>query len=464
MFVRFSVALLCAALLCLCACQQQPIENEASESTIPEPQEPLRANQSGRNFLPPNYVFEPDIPHDIVTQNVGAIGFQPFVDNLGWQTFIALNWPAPQPITERGVPDRQNVIGGFKQSGEGGGSTSPTGPTVWETYKNTFDIFLNPPDAPASFNAGPIIPSDCGDQTATNVLYEYLQAFTGKPLIDQNGEKVWYQVNVNQVYFDYIVDNQFYVSTNQKGATIAFPYSSNTTSTLATVKVKAAWKVMGGAGSKQPDDPSRFYTSEALLYDPATKTCRRELMGLVGMHVVVKTAQLPQWMWATFEHVDNAPDKDSGPVAGTQYNFYNSACTDCPVNQPPDSITSTTPTQVMRVVPVDVTAPNAVFQEALKDLRSDNVWQYYEMVNTQWGASPTPLGQPNQPKYLANTTMETYLQDPVDDPSAPHGCINCHGTFAGNTDLDFQMERAYPHSTTFAERFLTNRSNSIPKD
>src|SRR5262245_9431271 len=66
----------------------------------------------GRRMLPPCYVFSPDIPADIVTQDVGAIGFQPFVDILAWDTFIALNWPAPIPIVERGVPDRQNLIGG----------------------------------------------------------------------------------------------------------------------------------------------------------------------------------------------------------------------------------------------------------------------------------------------------------------------------------------------------------------
>jgi len=56
------------------------------------------------------------------------------------------------------------------------------------------------------------------------------------------------------------------------------------------------------------------------------------------------------------------------------------------------------------------------------------------------GASATPLGVPNQPKFLANTTLETYLQQPVE----PNGCINCHGQFAGKTYLDFQLTNAYP--------------------
>ena len=50
------------------------------------------------------------------------------------------------------------------------------------------------------------------------------------------------------------------------------------------------------------------------------------LVGLVGLHVVQKTKQLPQWMWATFEHVDNAPDSALGPVADIQYNFFDAEC------------------------------------------------------------------------------------------------------------------------------------------
>ena len=73
---------------------------------------------------------------------------------------------------------------------------------------------------------------------------------------------------------------------------------------------------MGLLGSKQPDDPSRFYTTTALILDTKTKTCEPRLVGLVGLHVVMKTKQLPQWLWATFEQVDNAPDEGAPVVPG----------------------------------------------------------------------------------------------------------------------------------------------------
>jgi len=75
----------------------------------------------GRQYKPPYYVFSPDIPHDVVSHDSGAIGLQPFVNNLAWETFIAINWPVPDVLLERGVPDRMKVIGGtLGKSSEGG--------------------------------------------------------------------------------------------------------------------------------------------------------------------------------------------------------------------------------------------------------------------------------------------------------------------------------------------------------
>ncbi len=419
------------------------------------------AAPAGAQLTPPYYVFNSNIPSDVVTISLGASALQPFVDNLAWNTFIAVNWPVPKTIAQRGAPDRQNVVGGLKYGAERKTVVMPTGPVVWETFKNTDDIFLNPPVKPTAFDAPPIIPAACialarKDPAATqhvlsssgqinSVLASTEQAFTEHPLIDQQGKKVWYEVKVNRAYYDYVVNNGFYNSKNQAGKTIDFPISSNTNLQQPVVKVKAAWKVMS------PDDPKeQFYTASALLYDKAADTCSEQTVGLVGLHVVQKTEQFQQWAWATFEQVNNAPD-ETGPVAGTHYNFYNPACsaTQCPPNTYPGGSGPNGPTQVVREVPItsSAAAANATFQAALKTLRADNVWQYYMLVDSQWGPlNPPQLGTPVQPRFLANATMETYLQAPTDDPKAPHGCINCHGHAAAKKDLDFQLFKAYPHN------------------
>lgn len=420
----------------------------------------LAQSQKGRQFTPPYYVFNPSVPKDMVAHDVGAIDTQAFADNLAWDTFIALNWPAPSPIVERGVPDPQNIIGGFVDVGEGKPTPSPNGPTVWETFKDTNDIYLPSAERPTSFDTPESIPPPCKDLAAANPgaarrtlmltskfgeLVRSDKQADGHRLVDQNNMNVWYEVKLNRVYYDYVVSNGFYNSKNQVGKTISFPFSANNSSKDATIKVKAAWKVMGPPGSKQPDDPTKFYTTDALVFDPVSNDCSKQTLGLVGLHIVMKTKQLPQWLWATFEHVDNAPDQATGAVQGKQYNFFNASCspTPCATNQHPDK-GSMIPTQVVRVVPVDLLAAgdNALYQAALKTLRPDNVWQNYELVNAQWGASATPLGTPNEPKFLANTTLETYLQQAV----PPNGCINCHGQFAGQNDLDFELFHAYPRS------------------
>ena len=437
---------LCAAMMAVIGVVVGPAQYSLAQGGAPAP----APAPIGPQLNPPDYVFNSNIPSDIVTIRVGANGTQVFVNNLAWNTFLAVNWPAPQPLAERGVPDRQNVTGGFQYSTDFGKRTMPTGPVVWETYKDTNDIFQNPPVKPAAFDAAPIIPKACAalakidPAAALHVLRDTTQAFSGKPLIDQNGQKVWYEVKVNRAYYDYVVNNGFYDSRKQIGKTINFPSASNVTSQAPVVKVKAAWKIMGNG-----DVPAQFYTSKALLFDPKADTCSDQPVGLVGLHVVQKTQQFQQWAWATFEHVANAPDK---AVTEGHYNFYNPACsaTQCPLNTYPSP---TGPTQVVRLVPVDSTATgsNATFQAALKSLRDDNVWQNYMLVDSQWGplTPELPLGKPQQPLFLANATMETYLQAP-EPARAPHGCINCHGEFAqtdGRTDdLDFQISKAFPHT------------------
>lgn len=439
----------------------------------------------GRQLSPPWYNFAPAIEPDVVTQDLGAIGEQPFVDIHAWNLFVAVNWPAGSGA--RGVPNRANVIGGVPKSPEGGGE-QPNGPTVWETYKDTDDIYLNPPVRPAPFDAPEIIPRACLLQAkadpiaarrtltmkakASDVLRDFRQAGSLQPLVDQNGALVWYEVKVNRVYYDFVVDHGYYDSRRQP-AQITFPSAGNATRGEGTVEVKAAWKVLGGPNSKQPDDPSRFYTTTALVYDADTNTCTRQPVGLVGLHIKHKTDTFKQWIWATFEHVDNAPTQGQAITPGARFSFNNPSCTTCPVNQPPPNLT--TPVQVVRVTPIDndASTQNALFRKALAGLRQGNVWQHYELVSAQWrltddgsrraGApspSPSPTPPPTPP-FLANTTLETYLQGPSGPTGPPHGCLNCH-TFASQKDFDFQLFKAYPQSKAIFAALLKQMRGGTP--
>ena len=52
-------------------------------------------------------------------------------------------------------------------------------------------------------------------------------------------------------------------------------------------------------------------------------------MGLTGLHIIHKTKNSPQFIWATFEHVNNAPNKNEIKNKNNLlkwYTFYNLNC------------------------------------------------------------------------------------------------------------------------------------------
>lgn len=372
-------------------------------------------------------------------------------DFYSWLTFIALNSPA-----------RGGVIGKDAK-------------TKWEQWKEVQDIMLPDGKTPPPFRNPPIRPPICPTALRNttvlqmvgktpDVLSETIQPFLTGPLIDQRGRYVHYQILVNRPMFEFIVQNQLY---NQQGqakfsGNITFPegqVTQGSTGTVGAILIKAAWKVL----DPRRDDPKRFHTAKVLIYQPPienpkiAESCRLATVGLVGLHISHKTKVEPQWVWSTFEHVDNVPVQSEVNANKLQkrYNFYDPACRNCPVNQPPPRPWNPNvvpfpggfKSQIVRVTDLmgDVNTLNAKFQKILKG----TVWENYELISTQWptdGQSKTdPNGVP-APTFLANTTMETYVQGTT--PQASSSCIACHGaatdTKGKKSDFTFILERAKP--------------------
>ncbi len=129
-------------------------------------------------------------------------------------------------------------------------------------------------------------------------------------------------------------------------------------------------------------------------------------MLLVGLHIAHKTQNFPQWVWATFEHIHNAPECEYNddiiprcvvkfPKEVKQYSFAKNGCSleDCPMNVKPES--------------------------------AGTAWENYMLVNTQWPtAVELPAGRP-EPDSLANAVMETYFQGTTPQ-SQTSSCMGCH--------------------------------------
>jgi hypothetical protein len=408
----------------------------------------------------------------------GTCGFLQFA----WQGFLAMNWPAqdmrPTETTQlaRGVPDTTLIIGQADEK-----------MTVWEQYQPNWYLFApkNPPPtatpplpAPtsqsfAAWNQHANLPSACGpaiatDKTGTRKILSSLskvddmpgvgQAFTA-PLIDQSGYYTRYEIRFNYPLFHYINANRYYLESAQAGQTFAMPVQQG--STPGAVLLKAAWKVL----TPDEDKSNRFHEVLAYVHTPdkggIPADCTTPVkFGLVGLHIVQKTADFPDQIWSTFEHVDNVPDDPSTVPSGKKFSFVDPASSgpfnkkpQCPTLgmspcdwQPASSHTTVTtgPTQVRRTNTL-ATSPNQPSLGQINDavrallikVNPNSVWQNYRLVESQWRVSPSSFFPPGR---VANVTMETFKQG--------DSCMACHesATAADNAtlaDLTFELKLAW---------------------
>lgn len=403
--------------------------------------------------------LSPDLPYDVdvaalreLDRDTQIPEAQRLFDIFSWRAFIALNWPSNDdggPNLKRGMSDNAS-------------------PRVWMAWRSNEDIFRPDGGRPEPWDATKALAKDeaflwrfskmlMERNSPENILHESVQAFTG-PLVDQNGVFVRYESYVNKPMFDYIVEHELYNQEGQvafvatEGNEIVFPANQDDpTKRHGSMGIKLAWKQLGPY-----DMPERYFTREYTVvstsYDADHKPVRtksKQFMGLVGMHLTALTRSAPNWIWATFEHVDNVIANDlefgvtcEGERRRVRPNFNNPDTPTKLVNVLPpknalpdkdgnftawDESKTTNPVQLTRVVPIPP-ALQALNEQVRALLRSQgSVFQYYELIGTQWpvqpgfpafggGAGSAPesiyFKAPGRvvPVYLINTTMESYFQ------------------------------------------------------
>ncbi|HWR49857.1 MAG TPA: hypothetical protein VN428_02045 [Bryobacteraceae bacterium] len=406
----------------------------------------------------PRFELSPNLPFDVdvvalrkLDRDTQIPEAQRLFDVFAWQAFIALNWPAgPDGTADRSKTLRDSVT-----------------PRVWMAWRQNETVFRPDGARPEPWNgARQAVPTDHymwrsskmldESRSPLNELTETVQAFTG-PLIDQNGAFVRYESYMNEPQFDYIVQNGLYSQEGQlaftaKGQLIEFPANViGATPRHGSMGIKLAWKELG-----DNDIPARYLTRPAVVvkttFDAQGKMVKTKvprLMGLVGMHVTALTQSSPNWIWATFEHIDNVVSNDlafgvtrSGAHGRVRPSFNNPDTPTKRVNiLPPrnalpdanssfttwDEAKTTNPTQLTRLIaiPPATAALNADVQAVLRS--EGSVLQYYELIGTQWpvqpgfpafgggsGSAPESIlfKAPGRvvPVYLVNTTMESYFQ------------------------------------------------------
>ena len=409
-------------------------------------------------------------------------------DNMAWQMFVALNWAASSV--------KQPAANGL---------TKP-GPRVWQTYRKVSALFGNSPVRAACTQQIALPKFDIGSDGKGNPApnnEEYLQASTNLPLVDVNGNWTIFERRVNDIEASYLLAPNGQASqtlttiSGQNNFIQNNPAGVQFTSSAAvadgangSIEIKAAWRIIDPA---QGDDPSRYFTQAVLIAVPGDLVqggrpfCRSAMLGLVGLHILQRNPVdpknqnlLPQWIWASFEHADNAPMAQSPcnvsdgcgtaaatnwinqpscgsatAVASVHYSFYRhklqlpgtniapvppNGGTTFPWNPRPPyahggTTAGTATPQAVRCWEIYPTtdALNQQWRQALTTLKS--VFGNYMLIGTQWGGNVEPPTPPNPvpfnavPGMLSNITLETYIQNYTGSDTSlpgPGSCVSCH--------------------------------------
>lgn len=400
----------------------------------------------------------PQLPYEVIHDFLpGYTAFldpdiQPAFDIFSWQSFVGLNWPADSAGNPLG-----NSI-----------ADHPGAPRVWEHY----------PDIAEVFDSGaPLLLQVKNARTSNQKFFYMISKFSKlrdsivdvlnpdeRPLIDRNLNFAVFEVRTNPVEANFLINNNlttakgidnFYRTHNDSFAlpTSVAPAPGKVASD-GSMEIKTSWRILD---TSKGDDPSRYYTREALIFVDAGNSVSgkaftiKAKVGLTGMHIVRKTARFTTWVWSTFEHVDNTPDniqeaQQMNPHPAT-WSYYSTATLGLTPNQPApylpgdsgsykfDSVKPYAKryaaavfgesdsqrvygTQAQRVYPIYYRTQQV--NKAWQNKLQGTVWANYKLIGSQWtSADPGVKKSPNVPAMLGNSSLETFQLISA-------SCITCH--------------------------------------
>ncbi|MBI5768071.1 MAG: hypothetical protein HZA93_09765 [Verrucomicrobia bacterium] len=296
--------------------------------------------------------------------------------------FLSLNWPAAPG--SRGAPD-------------GSGHLGQTGATVWETFKNTSEIYLPGGATPAPWTTVSELPAGITPPSLQQLQQQFgvtnspwLHFFPtsesrmvdGQQVVDANTAVIRYDIRANQDHFNYIVSNPAgYPLFNFEGQQQALNDANFTFSfPTSALEVKAAWRILGPT-----DDDRRYWTAYGAFLDSKQNIVYAKV-GLTAFHIISRI--FPGWIWLTYEQVDN-PTATFGFFLGAKQN---------PLGPNPT-----------------INPQAATFNQQLQPQTKGTKWQFYQIIG--WQTAETT--QAGAPVVLANMNIESYFPQ-------TSSCKSCH--------------------------------------
>ncbi len=285
-------------------------------------------------------------------------------------------------------------------------------------------------------------------------LHEVNQAGSRGLLIDQNGRSVYYSKYVNKRFYKFVRKKGYYKPQR------FYQAPKNENFPVGTIELKASWKVI-----EDGERHDNLYTRKAKIKRLAnrnghvviTNKTEEVTVGLVGLHVVGVVKNHPEFIWATFEHVDNAPDLPANlkpltehlnkVVSQRDWTFYQAGTTVKNSNannaslvslEDPQAQTLSPITQVFRQFPhgggssQNVQNIKSLNQSVHEQLGNNSIWRHYELVGAIWFNPNKGTLIPNSTLQdritgsteLSNSTIETFTQG----AKFQNNCFWCHNT------------------------------------
>ncbi|MFD0963121.1 hypothetical protein [Pseudofulvibacter geojedonensis] len=356
--------------------------------------------------IPSPVTFSPNIPVDVdpllqekLKKEKNIYKLNEAFNEYSWQALVAINWPRDE---------QGNAMPNFTDKGE----------ATWLGWKEAFQVYRKDGLAPSSWGS-PRTASGLGiskeilsatdarllllSTTPTakrdqNIADEVDQAFAGK-LFDQNGNVVVYEVLMNKEEYDYIVDKKLYningqLAYTKKNPEADFPAGNYENNELGAIEIKFAWKIL-----EDTDYKERYFTDEGYIVDEETNELVKKDLGMIGFHISQKTPTGKQWVWSTFEHVDNLRENQiekDGKTVRIPPSLRNAECEICPAN-------------------VDVTH-NSRYE--FKTDKHGNFWEVTTRGAQIEGTSPPKYKDSTKARYYANSNvMKTQAHRMVNIPS-----------------------------------------------
>jgi hypothetical protein len=283
-------------------------------------------------------------------------------DEYAWRLFVALSWPAR---TDEREADTSKKLG-------------DDGRLVWESWKlvsggpKKSEVYRAAGADPTPWSAplDPYCDASARDIAPLQNLFRQTRKISllFEPLVAQPGTD---EVRMNLETFTFIAANGLFAVEGQEAM---FAAGARTTKFPASAKeVKAQWREIADADAK------RYHS------------CRYggKLYGLTALHILTK--DLPNWFWATFEHVDNKKPENMNKEGYGPWLLASRDAFSCPASK------------------LDCeAAPKAIGLEGTK-------WENYRLRGSQIDF----VDSTGNPTRLANSQIETDFQ-------TTSSCISCH--------------------------------------